>query len=284
VYHLVGSEDILRDAVILSVPHAPDGKVGSRTTLRAAYLRMLAGLAESPAYEAHVRDRAGESGPMLTGTRPAISALAEMFADPVDMSTTVQDASAERLARCRRGWAYLSERDSRLADAVSLLVHTMFTRASTWTGSMSDRHAIGAMLLLPGDNWDDNDVAEAIIHEFTHTALFLDERVNGHFRAGTDEITLHSAIRHDERTLPAVVHSLLVAVEILTWRARHCTDREHAFKLHGPNDALMAKTLGSLNSLRSVASWDDVVKPRMRSLVDAADSELSRSLAAAGRS
>jgi hypothetical protein len=140
---------------------------------------------------------------------------------------------------------------------------------------MSDHNAIGATLVVPAEHWHENDVAEGLIHEFTHTALFLDERVKGHFRAGADEVLLDSAIRKDERTLPAVVHSLLVATEILSWRQAQGLWDGLPFHLHGSSLQMLEKARESHRSLVSLPDWQDVVKDRMYERVDKAGQRLA---------
>lgn len=277
MYYLEGSQAILKNALILSQPHVVDGVVRTRKSLHTAYVRYLGTLTGDPDYVHHLSERSsveGEPGPLFTAERTTIRVLGRIFGNPDPNGSTEYDpAPDEQLRRCREGWQHLGAREVSYTQIASLLTHTVFTVTTSWTGSMSDRKAIGATLVIPGMRWEENDVAEAIVHEFTHTALFLDERVNGHFYAGADEIVLNSAIRKDERTLPAVVHSLLVAVELLSWRQRHCSD-DTTFHLHGPTLHLVRKARDSYKSVIDHPDWSRVAKPRISQLVTAAGSRL----------
>ncbi|MEV1026125.1 HEXXH motif-containing putative peptide modification protein [Streptomyces sp. NPDC050264] len=282
MFHLEGSTEILRNAAVLSHPYLDDPESVSSRSLRTAYLEFLRELAGSGDYadylDGRLKQRDSESaGEMLfTDSSLEIGILGAIFGNP-DKNGPDQftPASAWQLDKCRKGGEFIADRDPGLAGLITLLTHTVFTVQTSWHGSMSDRRAIGATLIIPGENWHENDIAEAFLHEFTHTALFLDERAKGHFRVGADEVLLHSAIRKDERTLPAVVHSLLVATEVLSWRKAHGLWDTVPFRLHGSSRAMLDKARDSHRTLVSLPDWDGIVKPRMFQLVAAAGQRLT---------
>ncbi|MFC7309268.1 HEXXH motif-containing putative peptide modification protein [Streptomyces monticola] len=294
MFHLEGSSEILRNAAVLSHPYLDDPGSVSSESLRTAYLKFLRELAGSGDYADYLDGRlkqrdaengadgagAGDATEMLfTDSSLEIGILGAIFGNP-DKSGPDQfsPASAWQLEKCRDGGEFLARRDPQLAGLITLLTHTVFTVQTSWRGSMSDRRAIGATLIIPGEHWHENDIAEAFIHEFTHTALFLDERAKGHFRVGADEVLLHSAIRKDERTLPAVVHSLLVATEVLSWRTAHGLWDTIPFRLHGSSREMLEKARDSHRTLVSLPNWHadegGIVKERMFQLVAAAGSRL----------
>jgi hypothetical protein len=280
MYYLEGSQEILRNCAVLSHPYLDGGPV-TQQALRGAYLRLLKELAPAGGYARYLEERlegdAADGPPVTLYTdRPQeTDALAEVFGLGDDPRPAGAVASWQ-LDKCRAGAAFLAERDGELAALVSLLTHTVFTLPASWTGSMSERNAIGATLVIPDEHWHVNDVAEAFLHEFTHTALFLDERAKGHFQAGADQVLLRSAIRKDERTLPAVVHSLLVATEVLTWRKRHGLDEDSGFRLHGSTRSMLERATESYDALTSLPAWrEDIVKDRMFQLVESAGKHLS---------
>ncbi|MEV7425358.1 MULTISPECIES: aKG-HExxH-type peptide beta-hydroxylase [unclassified Streptomyces] len=281
MYHLEGSPEILRNAAVLSHPYLEDPDSVSAGALRIAYLCFLRSLAGSGDYADYLdvrikqRDADADFEMLFTDGSLETNILGSIFGNP-DVGGPVEfsPAAAWQLEKCRAGGDFIAEKDARLAGIISLLTHTVFTVETSWKGSMSDRNAIGATLIIPGENWHENDIAEAFIHEFTHTALFMDERAKGHFRAGADEVLLHSAIRKDERTLPAVVHSLLVATEVLSWRKAHGLWEGIPFRLHGSSQAMLEKAGDSYRTLVSLPNWNGIVKERMFRLVDAAGKQL----------
>lgn len=281
MYHLEGESAILRNAVVLSRPYLHADVPVSQESLRTGYLRYLRSLAEPDSYADYLDHRikqesAGDGSEMLfSGDQPEIDILGAIFGNPdPGGDARLGAAPTWRLEKCRAGGRFLAERDAKLAAVTTLLTHTVFSVSTSWTGSMSDRRAIGATLLIPGEHWHDNDVAEAFVHEFTHTALFLDERVHGHFQPGADQIALNSAIRKDERTLPAVVHSLLVAVEILSWRHNHGLWEGIPFLLHGSSQNVLGRAGESYRALVGLPSWRGAVKDRMAELVEEAGRRL----------
>lgn len=281
MYYLEGFSEIIRNSALLSHPYLNNSAETSQDDLRSAYLDFLRTLAGPGRYADYLELRTKQIGAdgyekMLFADRgPEIEIMGAIFGNPDPNGDPVPaSAPAWRLEKCRSGAEFLAARDSRLASVISLLTHTVFTVSTSWTGSMSDRNAIGATLIIPGENWHENDVAEAFIHEFTHTALFLDERAKGHFRAGADEVLLDSAIRKDERTLPAVVHSLLVATEVLSWREAHGLWDGIPFRLHGSSEAMLEKARSSYRTLIGLPTWEGIVKERMFHLVDAAGKRL----------
>lgn len=279
MYHLEGSQEILRNAAVLSHPYLGGNGVMTQQELRSAYLKLLRSLAPPGAYADHIGTRISEDpaeGSPVTvyaDKSPEIDILSEVFGHPDrDRAAT----PSWQLDKCREGAEFIAERDTELAALISLLTHTVFTMSASWTGSMSDRNAIGATLIVPAERWHANDVAEAFLHEFTHTALFLDERAKGHFQAGADQVLLRSAIRKDERTLPAVVHSLLVATEVLTWRQEHDLPEGIGFRLHGSTQSMLERATESYDALTSLPTWqEDIVKDRMFRLVESAGKRLA---------
>ncbi|MFG2761594.1 aKG-HExxH-type peptide beta-hydroxylase [Streptomyces wuyuanensis] len=279
MYYLEGSQEVLRNAAVLSHPYLQGTDVVTQRALRSAYLKLVRSLAPAGAYADYLGTRISEDpaeGPPITvytDTPPEIDILGEVFGHPdPDRAAT----PAWQLAKCHEGAAFIAERDPELASLISLLTHTVFTMSASWTGSMSERNAIGATLIIPDERWHPNDVAEAFLHEFTHTALFLDERAKGHFQAGADKVLLRSAIRKDERTLPAVVHSLLVATEVLTWRHRHGLKDGLDFRLHGSTQSMLDRAGESYDALTSLPTWqEDIVKNRMFQLVELAGKRLA---------
>ncbi|MFM9368720.1 aKG-HExxH-type peptide beta-hydroxylase [Streptomyces sp. Da 82-17] len=279
MYYLEGSQEVLRNCAVLSHSYLDGTGSVTQQSLRTAYLKLLVSLAPDGAYAEYLRGRLSTDpvdGPPVTrytDTAPSTDALAEVFGH-ADANRPA--SPGWQLEKCRAGADFIAERDPELASLMQLLTHTVFTMSAAWTGSMSERNAIGATLIVPDERWHINDVAEAYVHEFTHTALFLDERAKGHFQAGADQVLLRSAIRKDERTLPAVVHSLLVATEVLTWRHRHGLQDGLEYRLHGSTQSMLDRATESYDALTALPTWQEsIVKDRMFQLVENAGKRLA---------
>ena len=219
--YLLGMKEILHTQVLLSAPYlAQSSQPGA--SLSDAYRRFLASLALCEPYREYMLNRLKDSGdaggsPQVVSTMDTAALVLSAFNRPPQTDLGA-GARPWQIKMLNDAWACIHTSDSELSAIARLLVHTVVVTNSDWRGSMSDRDAIGTIWLVPSSHWHSNEVVEALIHEITHSCLFLDERRYGHFRAGADRIQLRSAIRRDPRELPAVVHSLLVAVELLAWR------------------------------------------------------------------
>lgn len=118
-------------------------------------------------------------------------------------------------------WAF----DSGLGQLLNLVVNRVFVGSSRTAGGGSSSGAIGCIWLNPRPNWTHQDYCEFLIHELTHQLVFIDERHWGHYpkigELEKPENFARSAILNRERPLDKVVHSLIVAFEVLQFRERY---------------------------------------------------------------
>lgn len=103
--------------------------------------------------------------------------------------------------------------------------------------------------------WTEIDVREFLLHELVHTTLYMEEYRHGFYRdirlLPEDENLAPSAIRQDRRTLDKVLHSIVVATEILLARRRDGADTELLTKIHPDSETLRAGALTSLTAVRN---------------------------------
>lgn len=139
------------------------------------------------------------------------------------------------------------------------------------SGTLPDR--LGAMLVNPRRDWATADVAEALVHESTHTFADLDDRRWGHY---ADPSLLHdrsswtrTGVLGRVQPFPFAFHSILVAAEILALRTR--LQVEGMFStLHGETEELRAAALAAIDAMRGHALFDRIASARLRQLLDAA--------------
>ncbi|MFI1018595.1 aKG-HExxH-type peptide beta-hydroxylase [Streptomyces sp. NPDC020965] len=174
------------------------------------------------------------------------------------------------MAMVRDGWQRLQEQDEGLGAIAATVVDTVFVTGADWLGSMSEAAHVGTLWIMPGRNWQPEEVVEAYLHELTHTLLFLDERRYGHFLPAASEVRVRSAIRQDVREYPAVVHSALVAAELLDWRDRRRTPDSSCSRLHGPTPELTARAQHAHSQVMNEDQHKNLLTPRMRELIEQA--------------
>lgn len=260
MYSLVGTRAIMENVVVLtSAGGSPPQSLGD---LRTAYRERVS----SAPY-----DREGTPGePQFIGDGDALTRLVRGFPLTRRGGDEVSPAPEWRMAMVRDGWLQLREQDETLGAIAATVVDTVFVTGANWTGSMSETGHVGTLWIMPGQNWQSEEVVEAYLHELTHTLLFLDERRYGHFLPAASEVRVRSAIRRDVREYPAVVHSALVAAELLAWRNHRQTADSACSRLHGPTAELTARARNAHAQVLEEDRNQNLLTPRMRELIEQA--------------
>lgn len=113
--------------------------------------------------------------------------------------------------------------------------------------------------------WTEVDAREFLLHELVHTTLYMEEYRHGFYRdirlLPEEGNLAPSAIRQDRRTLDKVLHSIVVATEILLSRTREGTDPELLTKIHPDSETLRSGALKSLRAVRD-QNLDGLLLPR----------------------
>jgi hypothetical protein len=105
----------------------------------------------------------------------------------------------------------------------------------------------------------------------THLSLFVDERLRRHY---LDYATLHlpenfarSAVYGLQRPLDKVLHSIVVATEVLLFREYVTGHDSHTGAIHPATERLLAGTLASIESTLDLQRRRPVLAPRGIELV-----------------
>jgi hypothetical protein len=128
------------------------------------------------------------------------------------------------LARVRRACKASYAKDEALGVLLSLTIDMIFTSGAAEAGSHSTTAAIGVICIDPGEAWSIHDVIEALVHEATHTMVLLDERRFLHYvdpeALADGRHSVLTAIKNNPGGLNVVLHSIIVAAELLELRDR----------------------------------------------------------------
>ena len=156
------------------------------------------------------------------------------------------------------------------AEMLTTIVTDVFILPSTVARAGSTSQAVGVIWLNPKLSFPTPDLMEILIHEFIHQAMFLDELRHGHYSYGaiSDRATwAMSAILNKARPLDKVLHSIVVATEVLLFRHLHIG--QPAFpRAHPPTGIMLQQLEESLSSVESATrKFPSILTPRAKELV-----------------
>lgn len=152
----------------------------------------------------------------------------------------------------------------------NLVINQIFFAPSRRAGGGSSSTAIGVIWANHRPSWSQSDLIEFLAHEMTHTLMFLDERRYQHYCKvdilKQPEYFARSSILNISRPLDKVIHSLVVATEILCLRDE-ILGHPAAPKLHPVSSKMLQSCEQTLVSLQPFLIRDDVLTLRGRQLV-----------------
>jgi hypothetical protein len=188
------------------------------------------------------------------------------------------NSETERAKRAiaRAALAGLFALDADFALVFSLAIHSIFLRQSkrgagrpgSYGGSSSA--SIGAIWLTVDARISPLDLQEMFVHELTHHLLFIDELNQpqfDYFAIAKPENFAHSAILRRNRPLDKVVHSIVVATELLLARQRYLP-RGQKTVIHPPSAALVRATMEAIASVDALPARASLMTPHLLAIVD----------------
>lgn len=114
------------------------------------------------------------------------------------------------------------------------------------------------------------DIVELLIHEMTHTLVFIDELNYGHFDYAAmikTENWARSSILNRQRPMDKVVHSIMVAHEVL-WARAHYLPNTEKLSVHPPTGVMIRNLHAAIESVKQHPNRDSVCFPRALELVN----------------
>lgn len=180
-------------------------------------------------------------------------------------------------ASIEEGLAHIEGHAPELRQVFDLAIQTMFFFDSPTMSGGTNSEAVGVIWVNIKPHWSVPDVAEFLIHELTHTLIFIDELVHRHFHYASiarEENYALSAILGIRRPLDKVFHSIVVAHEILTAREQFLGDI--ATRVHPPSEVLRQRLLESLDSVHQLENVDELLTERGRCLVSEVAEKVGR--------
>lgn len=187
-----------------------------------------------------------------------------------DLDDTPIDVRKEAMGAILSGKDKLREIDETLHGLFEFMIHTMFYHRSKRTGGGSVTSAPGQIWCAHRRNWSDWDIAEFLVHELTHNIVFLDERRYVHYINFDDiakaENYVASAVLNRDRPLDKVIHSLVVAHEVL--RFREIAGEPLLPKVHPDSLTMLSNAMRSLKEAKSTVGSKLLVTDRVHNILD----------------
>lgn len=154
---------------------------------------------------------------------------------------------------------------------LQIAVDSIFLRKSDVSGGGSTSNAIGVVWVNHRDHWSRNDIVELLVHELTHTLVFIDELRYLHYPDYdlilTEDNYSNSAILQTKRPIDKVVHSIIVATEVVALRKNYLGEPEKPC-VHPPSVDIIEQTLSAYDSLTSMPNYKELTTERSRYLLD----------------
>jgi hypothetical protein len=270
MFSLLGTKHNLKNICLLSSPYIDIKTVKNSNELKPAFSQFLSSHqpqtgAAIVANQIFVQE--SERSALLKNAYRASSLNDRNQNDLI--KEDIEGTELERfIHQTEAGLDYLTSCNPDVRSIFDLAIHSIFFRRS---GSSSDGKksfggssstAIGAIWISGLKDLRPCDIGEFLLHELTHHLLFIDERCRKQF-AYTEMIKpenyAQSAILHKKRPLDKVVHSIIVATEILL--ARKTFLKSPGLLVHPDSETLKRQTLNSISSVMELNNLDDVLTP-----------------------
>jgi hypothetical protein len=268
MYHVFGAQEMLDNFYAVAAPYGvPGGRPSSVADLKLLLRRFLAdhqpGVQHAPEDCLFVDDPSHEAE--LARHYTTDSALHDKFQNvaigaplPAEIKNAAREAAESALMR-------ISERDFDLFSIFYAAIQTIFFFGSEKCSGGSTSNAVGVIWMNSEPDWQERDIVEFLVHELAHCLIFLDERRYLHFvdydLIPKPEYFAWSAVLRTMRPIDKVLHSIVVATEVLSLRQRWLGENANP-KAHPPSAQLRTQILQSADSLLELHARRDVLTAR----------------------
>ncbi|HEX6901687.1 MAG TPA: HEXXH motif-containing putative peptide modification protein [Thermoanaerobaculia bacterium] len=277
MFSIYGHEEIIRNFYRLAYPFLGGREIRTSADLRVGYLDFLAGhqpyMPINRSDDVFITDPAIEKA--LVGAYGHKASLNDLGQSEIIDEPYPDAIKREKIARARHALDEFLNLDDTLAAIFDLTIHSIVVRPSkrlqgraSYGGSSSA--AIGTIWLTVGSTLTTSDLVEMLLHELTHHLLFIDERNYPHFDyelITREENRAFSAILNMIRPLDKVMHSIVVATELILGRLRFLPDDKPRI-VHPPTNKMIADAMTAYESITSLDAADLVLRPRTREILD----------------
>lgn len=281
MYFTSGLSENLKTIALLSHPYlvrSPDQRMMGRDTLKSAYQRMLQ----------TVQD------PVTTGNSPSVEWITDLETslqlksfygqtsnlNDLGQATMILEGTvkATLVQRAQNALETLQKENDDLGHLFCFAQNRIFFAPSLRAGGGSTSAAIGVLWMHPREHWSTQDYTEFLVHELTHTSMFLDERRYQHYwdyaALALPENFGCSAVLRRPRPLDKTIHSLVVAAEVLSYRDQIAGHPKNP-GLHPSSELMRESCRKSIASILELRNLEKLVTPRVLDLISSSESILN---------
>jgi hypothetical protein len=277
MFFLYGFDESVRNVYLIAHPYLGGRTVRTIGDLRGPYLDFLA--------SAYPNVPINRSADRFVQDDQVESEIAAGFVgsnlDDLQQHTIIGDSydPEEKCARQNIARSCLDDllgRNERYTAVFDLVVHSIFVSRTNITSAGYQAHggsasgAIGCIWLSMRPDLTNVDVLDLLAHELTHQLMFIDELVYGHFDYSLilhEENFAYSAILNKVRPLDKVVHSIVVATELILARQALNLPSEGR-SVHPDNERLATEVLRAADTVHALPNRDDLVSARALGIID----------------
>lgn len=277
MFSLFGADEILRNVYRVSHPFASEASISTSMDLRPYFLEFLS---NHQPYMPVNRDSSKfildiDIENELARAYSIDNALNDLNQADIIGGSYPHEVKLKKIDLARLALEEFLGLDDMLSIIFDLCIHSIFIKPSnvpqgrkSYGGSSSA--AIGAIWMTVDDTVTKLDLMEMFVHELTHHLLFIDERNYPQF--DYDEITKESnyafsAILNKMRPLDKVVHSVVVATELILARERFLTSAGERV-IHPDTEILIENAIAARDSIYSLPNIDRIIKPRTEAILE----------------
>ncbi len=184
-------------------------------------------------------------------------------------------AYSNKVADLRKALNKLLTLDDDLDYIFRIAIHSIIVRPSKIVvgglrfNSGSSSATVGTIWLSLHKKLPTIDLMELLVHEFTHNVLLLDEINTRHYNydlIARKENFARSAILRRSRPLDRVIHSIVVATELVLARDKYLGHAKPPV-IHRKTTELIADTIAAIKSVRALPNLEHLITPHLNQLV-----------------
>jgi hypothetical protein len=276
MFSVYGFEESILNAYRVAQPFVGEREAGTTTALRESYLDFLEEhqpyMPVNRAEDLVIVDEAVES--RLVAAYSHNAALNDLRQSEIIGEPYRGEPKERKVAQARAALEEFRSLDDELTALFDLTIHSLVIRPSntadgraSYGGSSSA--AMGVIWLSLGDTVTQRDIVEMLLHELTHHLLFLDEHNYPHYDYDLivrEENRAYSAILNLHRPMDKVVHSIVVATELILGR-RSFLPADGECVVHPSTEKLTRETLAAYESVMALPNVGEVVRPRALEII-----------------
>lgn len=282
MYFTSGLVENIKTIALLSYPYLEcpsDQRNVGRDDLKAAYQKMLKTI----------------QAPVTTGNSLEVEWITDLETsdqlrtfygqtsqlNDLGQASMIQQGMVESklIERAQNSLEALQKESEELGQLFRLAQNRIFFAPSLRAGGGSTSAAIGVLWIHPRNHWRIQDYTEFLVHELTHTFMFLDERRYQHYfdyqALAMPENFGRSAVLRRPRPLDKTIHSLVVAAEVLSYRNQIVGHPKNP-GLHPRSEIMVDSCQKSIASIRDLKNLDKLVTPRAIQLINSSENLLNK--------